>query len=325
MALLLREEDYQGLLDWGLAFDSLRSAMKLEAAGRASVPPRLNTGSKESWLRLMPAGLDSEDGDARMGFKAMNKARGVRYVVMLYEPTSGELLCVMDAARLTRVRTAAVTALACEAARPGEPEEIGLFGSGYEAASHVEAFKALYPSLRRVTVFSPNEERREAFAAKMVEELGIRVEPVGEPERAAKAPVVVLATKARAPVVKTEWFEPGTLVLSIGSTRPDLRELDERLFARTVWCLCDAPDQVADESGDVRAALEGGYLRGEQLVRMSDVVVSGSGPLEWPPEDLMVFKSVGTALQDLAVGGKVYERCLEGGKGIDLGAFPVAH
>jgi ornithine cyclodeaminase/alanine dehydrogenase len=324
MALLLREEDYRGLLDWGLAFDSLRSAMKLEAAGRASLPPRLNTGSKESWLRLMPAGLDSEDGDARMGFKAMNKAKGVRYIVMLYEPKSGELLCVMDAARLTRVRTAAVTALACEAVRPGELEEIGLFGSGYEAASHVEAFKALYPSLHRVTVFSPNEERREAFAASMADELGVEVEPVGEPERAAKAPVVVLATKARTPVVKCDWFEPGTLVLSIGSTRLDLRELDEKVFARTTWCLCDTPDGVADESGDVKAALEGRYLKGDQLVRMCEVV-AGSRSLEWPPQDLMIFKSVGTALQDLAVGGKVYERCLEEGRGVDLGAFPIAH
>lgn len=324
MTLLLREEDLKGLLDWELATGALREAMRLEAEGLTDVPHRLDTGSAQSWLRIMPAVLDSGNGQATMGFKAMNKANGVRYMVMLYEPESGELLAILDAARLTRVRTAAVTALACQSVRPGELTEIGLFGSGYEASSHVEALKALYPGLRRVTVFSRNRERREAFARTTAEAWGLEVDPVEDPARAARAPVVVLATKTSMPVVEPDWFEPGTLVLSIGSTRRDLRELDERLFARSEWCVCDAPEQVAAESGDVVAALEGGHVRREQLVRMSDIV-AGRRSVEWPPSDLLIFKSVGTALQDLAVGSAVYRRCREEGRGTDLGPFPVPH
>jgi ornithine cyclodeaminase/alanine dehydrogenase len=324
VTLLLREGDLEGLLDWELAVESLKEAMKLEADGLADLPPRLNTGSPRSWLRLMPAALNALDGRATMGFKAMNKADGVRYMVMLYEPESGELLSIIEAAHLTRVRTAAMTALACRSTRPGELTEIGLFGSGYEASSHVEALKALYPGLRRVAVFSPNRERREAFAERTAEALGIEVTPVEEPARAAKAPVVVLATKTKTPVVEAGWFEPGTLVLSIGSTRLDLRELDEELFARTEWCVCDAPEQVATESGDVAAALGGGYLRRERLMPMCEIV-AGRGSVPWPPKDLLVFKSVGTALQDLAVGRAVYQRCREEGRGTDLGVFPVSH
>jgi alanine dehydrogenase len=324
MTLLLREEDFEDILTWEVAAESLKEAMRLEAEGLTDVPPRLNTGSSESWLRLMPAVLNSEDGHATMGFKAMNKAESVRYMVLLYNPESGELLSIMDAARLTRVRTAAVTALACQAVQLGELEEIGLFGSGYEASSHVEALKALYPGLRRVTVFSPTRENREAFAHRTAEALGLEVEPVEDPASAARASVVVLATKAKTPVAEADWFEPGTLVLSIASTRLDLRELDEKVFARTEWCVCDAPEQVVSESGDVDAALEAGYLRQGQLVRMSDLV-AGGGSVEWPPTDLLIFKSVGTALQDLAVGSAVYSRCLEAGRGTDLGVFPVPH
>ena len=324
MVLLLRNEEVEELLDWETAAQALAEAMRLETEGAVDVPPRLNTGSPQSWLRLMPAVINSENGASAMGFKAMNKAEGVRYMVLLYEPESGELISILDAARLTRVRTATVTALACRSVVQEGLEEIGLFGSGYEAASHVEAFKALYPSLNKVTVYSPNQERRETFASTTAEDLGLEVEPVSEPRDAAKAPVVILGTKTAEPVVDASWFERGTFVLSIGSTRLDLRELDAATFARTEWCICDAPSQVATESGDVKAALEAGYLGEDRLVSMSELV-AGHRSVEWPPTDLLVFKSVGTALQDLAVGNAVYERALKANRGLDLGAFPVRH
>lgn len=324
MVLLLRNEEVEEILDWESAAEALVEAMRLETDGKVDVPPRLNTGSSQSWLRLMPAVLNSENGAATMGFKAMNKADGVRYMVLLYDPESGELLSILDAARLTRVRTATVTSLACQSVLKGELDEIGLFGSGYEASSHVEAFKALYPSLSKVTVYSPNRERREAFASRTAEDLGLVIEPVGEPSRATKAPVVILATKTKTPVVEANWFEPGTLVLSIGSTRLDLRELDEATFARAEWCICDAPSQVATESGDAKAALTAGHLHEDQLVNMAELV-AGRRSVEWPPSDLLVFKSVGTALQDLAVGSAVYGKALKTGRGLDLGAFPIRH
>lgn len=325
MALLLRHEDIAAVATPRLAYDAVRKALQLEASGDAVVPPRLNASAPDGWLRLMPAVVGSNGDRPMMGFKAMNLNRrtGVRYLVLLYEAESGELVSIMDAATVTRVRTAAVTVLACEALLGGEPlAELGLFGSGHEAASHLEALKARYPELARVRVYSPRKERREVFAERFGTTLGIQIDAVVEPRDAAAAPVVVLATKAGEPVIDSAWVPSGTRLLSIGSTRLDLRELDERLFARVRWCVCDAPEQMALESGDVRAAIDGGHLEEAQLVRLADVF-GGEREVEVPPADLAVFKSVGTALHDIVVSTAIDRACREAGCGTNLGQFPV--
>jgi alanine dehydrogenase len=326
VTLLLRHEDVEDVASPELAVRAVREALRLEAEGRATVPARLNTAAPQGWLRLMPAVVDGANGaPGAMGFKAMNlnRSTGVGYLLLLYEPGTGELQAIMDAAAVTRARTAAVTALAAEALVQDAPTEIGLFGSGYEAESHAVAMKMLWPRLQRIRVYSPRKERREAFARRLAPQLGLDIEAVDDARTAAQAPAVVLATKDTTAVAHADWFDRGTAVLSIGSTRLDLRELDERTFARVDVCLCDSPEQVAAESGDVRAALDGGHLREDQLVRLSDVVAR-TVALD-PPRDLAVFKSVGTALQDLAVGAAVLEACRSAGRGIELGRFPARH
>jgi ornithine cyclodeaminase/alanine dehydrogenase-like protein (mu-crystallin family) len=325
--LLLRHEDIAPVATPALAYDAVRKALLLEAAGDAVIPPRLNATAPDGWLRLMPAVLGSNGDRPMMGFKAMNlnRSTGVRYVVLLYEAESGELVSIIDAATVTRIRTAAVTVLACEALLGGERlTELGLFGSGYEATSHVEAFKARYPELVSVRVYSPRWERCEAFARRLGQELDVEIEPVREPRLVAAAPVIVLATKTDRPVLASEWVSPGTRLLSIGSTRLDLRELPEDLFARSAQCVCDSPEQVAIESGDVRAALDGGYTARSRLVRLADLL-SGTVTAELPPSDLAVFKSVGSAHQDIAVSTAIDSECRKAGRGTDLGAFPLRH
>lgn len=158
----------------------------------------------------------------------------------------------------------------------------------------------------------------------MSSKLGITVEPTAEPEAAAAQPVSLLATKTTEPVARSEMFPAGAVVLSIGSTRPDLRELDEAAFGRARQCVADAPAQLVKESGDVQAAVAGGFLSESAMVPLADLV-AGTAQVEWPPEDLVVFKSVGTALQDLAVSSAVHAAAKQAGIGYDLGWEPVRH
>lgn len=326
MAVLYRDSDLEALLTPALALEALEEAFRLEAQACTTVPGRLNADAPGGWIRLMPAAIDADDGRAALGFKAMNlnESTGVRYITIVYDAESGDMQAIMDAGRLTRIRTAAVTALACRYLRSDAPREIGLFGSGYEASGHAETLRAAFPELARIVVYSPRPERREEFAERHSESLGIEVRATADPEEAAAMPVVVLATKAREPVLSAGWLQPGALVLSIGSTRLDLRELDEQAFARSRWCVGDSPAQLIAESGDVRAALEGGCLDEQRLVPLS-AVIAGEQSIGWPPDDLLIFKSVGTALQDLAVSRAVHRAGVAADAGLDLGRFPVLH
>jgi alanine dehydrogenase len=291
-------------------------AVRAEQAGATALPARLDVNLPNGFLRVMPAALDSV-----MGVKVMSLVRGVgnRYLLLLYSQESGELLAVLDASEITRLRTAAVTSVAGRLLCPHGTDVLAVVGSGFEAEGHLRALAAIW-SLTRVRVFSPTIERREAFAQRMNEELGIEVEAVRTGAAAVEgAPVSVLATKSQVPVIDGACFERGSTVLSIGSTRPDLRELDSYAFARAAVVLADSPEQVCTESGDVIDAVASGALAPESIVAMADAGQDVLDSSADPRRDLRVFKSVGTALQDLALANEVLAAATKQSMGRTLG------
>jgi alanine dehydrogenase len=316
MTLYLGSEDVRALASQDVLMDAARAAVRAEREGTVIMPPRLDVDLPTGFLRVMPAAM----GEV-MGVKVMTLVKGLgnRYLLLLYGQPSGDLLAVLDAAEITRLRTAATTALAGEMLAPGGTSRMGLLGSGFEAESHLRLFARVWP-LEQVLVYSPTPERRHAFAARMSEELGVSVVAVDRPEDAvADAKVSVLATKATAPVVDGSAFPAGAVVLSIGSTRPDLRELDRGTLGRAGALLVDDAKQVRLESGDVIDALGCGALAGEQIVSMADLD-GDVGRLRCDDtRDLLAFKSVGTAVQDLALAKSALTAAMAQGRGRELG------
>lgn len=314
MTLYLGADDMRALATHEVTIGAARAAIEAERAGRTVVPPRLDVDLERGFLRVMPAAFND-----LMGLKVMTLVRGLgtRYLILLYSQTGGELLAMFDADEVTRLRTAATTALAGEMLAPEGCSTLGLVGSGFEAEGHLRAFAQQWP-LEEVLVYSRARGRREAFAARMSEELGIGVRAVETVAGAVgAAPVCVLATKATEPVVNGADFQPGAVVLSIGSTRPDLRELDSATLRRAATLLVDDPRQVKLESGDVIEGLDCGALREEHVVGMAHAgehrfVRSGE-------RDLLAFKSVGTAIQDLALASAVLDAAVTSGRGRDVG------
>jgi alanine dehydrogenase len=316
MALYIDSRDIATLATDEVTMRAARLALQSERAGMTVLPRRLDVDLPRGFLRVMPAALDSV-----MGVKVMTLVRGVgnRYLLLLYAQDSGDLLALFDASELTRLRTAAVTAVAGQLLCAEGTEHLGVVGSGSEAEAHLRALARMWP-IRSARVYSPSTERREAFADRLAQELGIRIEPVESPSAAVdSAAVSVIATKSQVPVIDGTAFESGSTVLSIGSTRPDLRELDAAAFGRASVVLVDSPEQVAAESGDVIDAVASGAVGRERLVAMADAVVDTFRVDHDGDRDLRVFKSVGTALQDLALASEVLAVASEAGVGRELG------
>ncbi|HEX6458280.1 MAG TPA: ornithine cyclodeaminase family protein [Thermoleophilaceae bacterium] len=317
MSLFLGSEDVRALATQDVLMDAARAAVRAESEGVVVMPPRLDVDLPTGFLRVMPAAM----GEV-MGVKVMTLVKGLgnRYLLLLYSQPSGELVALLDADEITRLRTAATTALAGQMLAPGGTSRLGVLGSGFEAESHLRLLARMWP-LKSVTVYSPTPERRRAFAARMAEELGVSVVAVERPEDAVcEAEVSVLATKATAPVVDGSAFPTGAVVLSIGSTRPDLRELDRNAFGRAGAVLVDDAIQVRRESGDVIDALGCGALTGEEIVSMAEANGDGARLARGAAgRDLLAFKSVGTAVQDLALAGSMLKAAKAEGRGRELG------
>jgi alanine dehydrogenase len=304
--ILLSAEDLAAVLDPAAAEAAVADALRQEAAGRARLPERLTVDLDGGWFRLMPGALDG-----LYGVKVMNLARGhgIYYQLLLFDAPTGEPLALMDASVLTQVRTGATGAVCVRSVFPGGVDVAGLFGTGFEARGQLRALAGL---VRRFRVYSPNPAHREAFAAEMG--AAVPVEAVCDPrEAAAGLPLVVLATRSAEPVLRGEWLDPGSVVVSLGSTRPDLREVDVETVRRARPTVVDHRRQALRESGDLIAA----GLTAAGLVELHRFV---SEPAR-PESEVLLFKPLGTALQDLAVAGVAYGRCRAAGLGRAAGAL----
>lgn len=316
MTLFLDSANIRALASEELCERAAWDAVRAESTGASRLPPRIDVPTENGFLRVMPAVLG-----AVMGVKVMTLAEGIgnRYLILLYDARSGELRGAFDADELTRLRTSAFTVVAAKLMVTGQPRTLAVIGSGFEADGHLRALARLW-SFDAINVFSPSTERREAFAARMSAELAVKITAVDSPRTAVgDAELVMLATKSRVPVVDGHELCPGAVVLSIGSTRPNLRELDSATMRRTGTLVVDDPNQVASESGDIIAGLADGDLRSEQLVSVAAASEQGDLLKRLDGRDLLTFKSVGTALQDLALAELLLEAANAQGRGRPLG------
>ncbi len=287
------------VLDIGQAIAAIREAYSHPfEAGIA--PPRTVARSHGARLRTLSAIMPTGD---LMGAKLLAQPRSgpPTYLIVLFAQDDGRLVALLDGEAITAVRTAATSAVAVDALAPPQPLNLGMLGSGHEARAHLRAL-AVVRRIEKLTVFSPRPARREAFAAWARAEFGIVATAVDD-ARSAVADATTVVTAARnsddAPVLYGEWLRDDALLISIGSTLPEQRDLDVSALAAARLIIADLPDDVLHSSGDgIAAAAAGDDLRPktwslQQLVQ--DEVHLGDG------RGIVVFKSVGSAIQDLAV------------------------
>ncbi|MBS1888121.1 MAG: ornithine cyclodeaminase family protein [Actinobacteria bacterium] len=321
MTLILDNDEVRSAADMPTIIGNLEKAMAIESAGGIETVPRVNLPfSPKGFFRVMPAVIESLD---LMGLKVFNTSRAsdVRYLIGLWSIESGELRVLLDASHLTAIRTGAVTAMAHRAiAGHRSAERIGVIGSGLEARTNLEAICAV-AEIREARVFSPNRERRERFAAEMARKLGIEIVAVDSGEEAADAPLVLAATNTgmgrEAVAVQAEWLPASAHVDSIGSTMPSLRELDEKAFGRAELVVLDTMDST-EESGDLIAARRSGDWHESRVRSLSSLWADGADSRPVPAEGLTVFKSVGTAAQDLVAADAIVQVAVAEGFGREI-------
>jgi ornithine cyclodeaminase/alanine dehydrogenase-like protein (mu-crystallin family) len=311
MPLLLREEEVQALLSVGDAIEALERTFRAQAEGRAVNLPRQRVRWPGGTLHVMAAG---DLGSGYVGLKAYTAVGGqTRFVVLLFHAESGELLAIIEADRLGRLRTGAATGLATRYLARPDARVVGMIGAGRQAATQLMAVCAVRP-IAEARVYSPTPERRAAFAHRMRETLGIPVQAVERPEAAVEgADILITITSAREPVLRGAWLRPGVHLNAAGSNALLRRELDEEAIARADLIVIDSRAQGQIEAGDFLEPLERGRLQWERVYELRDVVAGRVGRAH--PEQITLFKSLGIALEDIAVAAVAYERARAQGAG----------
>ncbi len=304
MAVMLGYETLQGVLEMREVIDLLEHALAHEAAGKTVVSPKFVTDFAGGAMRMLCA-ADYEAG--YLATKAYHSTRGAgaRYVVTLYRLHDGELLALIDGRLITDLRTGGASGVIARRVPVAGPVSVGVIGSGNQARTQLESFASVY-DVESAAVYSPTAAHRETYAREMTEKLGIPVTAVVSAEAAARGhTVVATASNARGsePVLRGAWLTHCRLLCAVGNTRAQFAEADVECFRNAGLVVVDSWHAL-EEAGELRQAVASGALPEPKRASLAQIV---SGAVTVPREGLVAFKSVGSALQDLALAARCYE------------------
>lgn len=310
--LLLTEQDVERLLTMDDALREVEAALRDLGLGRAENRPRQRVRGAHGMLNLMPA---SWPGRGYYGFKEYTVSKeGVRFWFHLFDGDTGEPLAILQANRLGQRRTGAASGVATKYLARADASSVGIFGTGWQAESQLEAVSRVRP-VTQVRCFSRDASRRHAFADRMTKVLGIEVRAAASPEETARgADILVTATHSSRPVVRGEWLAPGVHINAIGANRLGSRELDSGVIQRCTFIAADSVEQANLEAGDLVAPIAGRILKWDDVHELASVV-AGKVKGRRRAKDVTLFKSLGLAIEDVAVGALVYERARKEGMG----------
>jgi ornithine cyclodeaminase len=280
-------------------------ALRAMFAAGCEVPPRqvLQVGSPDVPLTslVMPAW---QPGRA-YGVKVVNVAPcnaerglpGVHAAYTLFDATSGAPRALLDGGTLTNRRTAAASALAASFLAREDARTLLVVGAGQIAALLPDAHRVVRP-IERVRVWARRTPLARALAAQWAGQ-GFEAEAATDLAAAARgADIVSCATLATEPLLRGEWLVPGTHLDLIGSFTPAMREADDACVARA-RVFVDTEEALA-KSGDLLGPIAAGAWRAERLQGTLAQLCRGERGGRGTREEITLFKSVGTALEDLA-------------------------
>jgi ornithine cyclodeaminase/alanine dehydrogenase-like protein (mu-crystallin family) len=249
---------------------------------------------------------------------ASTKHRRASYLISLFDESTMGLAALIDGNRVTGIRTAATAAVAVDKAAPERPLRVAVIGSGFEARGLLLALASIR-QLSDVKVFSPTPASRERFAQEMRSQTGLSIASADSAKQAVyQTDVVLCAARSRdeSPVLKGEWLESGMTVVSIGSTLPEQREVDEEVLAKASLIVADMVEEVMHDTGDMLAATRTDVDVESKLVSLANFVSGGA--TRKLASDIVVYKSVGSALQDVITAEMLLKRAREKGLGTPL-------
>lgn len=305
------------VLQWDEMVQKLRDAYAVPLDDKVS-PPRTVARGQGAWLRTLTAVPPTTKV---MGAKVFGRAQNgvVGYMIALMDRQSGGFIGLVDAYYVTSYRTGATSAVAVDRMCAPGPKTVAVIGSGSEANSHTRAIAAIRP-VAGLRVFSPTAANREAFVGRMQAELGIPGVAVSSPQEAVQgADIVVACARSRdeTPTLYGDWLRPGTLVVSIGSTLPEQREIDSSVAEVCDLIVCDMVEEVLEETGDMIAARAAGVVVDHKMASLNDLVL-GKLDERLRKARLPMFKSVGSALQDIVIAELAFDRAVERGLATEL-------
>lgn len=319
--ILLKRSEVVELLDLNRCIACVEQALRAHAEGKTLPPGVLGVHSGDGGFHIKAAGLTGERAYFAAKVNSNFPQNAVRFglpmiqgVIVLSDATNGTPLALLDSMEITILRTGAATAVAAKYLARSDARVATICGCGNQGRVQLRAL-ARVRKLERTFAWDRDTGRAAGYAAEMSRELGFEVRPAADLAQAVRqSDICVTCTPAPRAYLMREFVAPGTFVAGVGADNPAKQELDPALLAAST-IVVDHLEQCAT-LGDLHHALENGAVKRENVHAELHEVVAGRKPGRRSPEEIIVFDSTGTALQDVAAAAAVYEAASQRGTGL---------
>ena len=282
----------------------LDRAMRAVSRGDVSAPPRLFAPlyDDSGTLGLMPGSAKGLDvyGAKIISLHPGNPAKGrpaIQGFVALFDVETGEPVGLIDGAEVTAIRTAAASGLATRELARANAKTHGIFGTGVQAVSHIDAIAAVR-DIQQVVVWGRDREKTREFCVEQAERTGLNIVDSVHASEAGACDIVTTVTAAREPVLQGTWVQPGAHVNLVGAHEPDTREADTALVA-LARVYVDLKQSAFNESGDILIPIGEGAIDRDHVVGEIGELLDGKVAGRPDDEAVTLYKSLGVVGQDL--------------------------
>ncbi len=320
---IINRQEVERLLPMADCIDAMAEAMRAASSGAVSMPLRLFTplADDSGSLGLMPGStLDPPFFGAKViSLRFDNPAKGLPTVqgyVSLFDHDTGTPVALIEGSSVTAIRTAAASGLATRVLARQDVRTHGIFGTGVQAVTHIDAV-ACVRDIDRVVVWSRDEQKARRFAAQQSERSQLEVTATDDPAEVACCDIVSTVTAATEPVLKGEWLERGSHLNLVGVHTPDAREADSGVIRRS-RVYVDLMESAMNEAGDLLIPIAEGAIDEGHILGEIGQVMTGAVPGRIGDGDITLYKSLGIVAQDLFAAAHIYARALEDGAGVEV-------
>ncbi len=308
---ILSAEDVRRALPMTEAIEAVKSAFVQLSLGKVKMPLRtpIEVSAHNGVTLFMPGYLT---GDNQMAIKIVsifndNGARGlplIHALVVVVDPTTGQPQAVMDGTYLTALRTGAASGAATELLANPEAKAVAILGAGAQGKTQLEAVCAVRP-INQIWVYDTNPKQSANYAREMSERLSLPIKVAKSPDEAlAQADIVCTSTTSSTPVFSDGCLKPGVHINAIGAYTPQMQEIPAETVVRAKVVIDHRTASLA-EAGDLLIPLHQGLIKQDHIHAELGEIIAGSKPGRGSETEITLFKSVGVAVQDIAVASRV--------------------
>lgn len=299
-------------VDMATAIGLMREAFQLLSARKVVVPLRtvMETEDQKGLILFMPSYAPEWK---LFGLKMVSvfptnqePVPVIQGKMMVMSAEHGTPLAVLDAAALTALRTGAASGLATDLLALGNASTLALFGTGAQAWTQAAGVIAVR-NIKKIIVMGTTRAREDDFCKRLTDKFHIPCQPLNNLKELSTADVICTATTSPQPIFTRDVLKPGAHINAVGSFKPQMRELGVDIIS-ACKLIVDQREGVLHEAGEVAIPIAEGVLTSDCIYAELGEIIARKKPGRSNSKEITVFKSVGNAIQDLAVARHLLRR-----------------